>query len=81
MATTPKIIVVGGGLAGLAATIKIAEAGGHVDLFSIRSSAHIPYALRGESTRPKISKAKATPPGNTLTTPSTAATFSLTSLR
>jgi len=35
MATTPKIIVVGGGLAGLAATIKIAEAGGHVALFSI----------------------------------------------
>src|ERR1051325_4165815 len=35
MATTPKIIVVGGGLAGLAATIKIAEAGGHVNLFSI----------------------------------------------
>src|SRR6201985_141064 len=31
----PKIIVVRGGLAGLAATIKIAEAGGHVDLFSI----------------------------------------------
>ena len=35
MATNPKIIVVGGGLAGLAATIKIAEAGGNVDLFSI----------------------------------------------
>jgi succinate dehydrogenase / fumarate reductase flavoprotein subunit len=35
MATNPKIIVVGGGLAGLAATIKIAEAGAHVDLFSI----------------------------------------------
>jgi succinate dehydrogenase / fumarate reductase flavoprotein subunit len=35
MALNPKIIVVGGGLAGLAATIKIAEAGGHVDLFSI----------------------------------------------
>jgi succinate dehydrogenase / fumarate reductase, flavoprotein subunit len=35
MATSPKIIVVGGGLAGLAATIKIAEAGGHVDLFSV----------------------------------------------
>jgi succinate dehydrogenase / fumarate reductase, flavoprotein subunit len=33
--TTPKIIVIGGGLAGLAAVIKIAEAGGHVDLFSI----------------------------------------------
>ena len=34
-ATNPKIVVVGGGLAGLAAVIKIAEAGGHVDLFSI----------------------------------------------
>jgi succinate dehydrogenase / fumarate reductase, flavoprotein subunit len=32
---TPKIIVVGGGLAGLSAVIKIAEAGGTVDLFSI----------------------------------------------
>ena len=31
----PKIIVVGGGLAGLAAVIKIAEMGGQVDLFSI----------------------------------------------
>jgi succinate dehydrogenase / fumarate reductase flavoprotein subunit len=35
MATTPRIIVVGGGLAGLSAVIKIAEAGGKVDLFSI----------------------------------------------
>src|SRR5579859_7398865 len=35
MATASKIIVVGGGLAGLAAVIKIAEAGGNVDLFSI----------------------------------------------
>ena len=35
MASTPKIIVVGGGLAGLAAVIKIAEMGGQVDLFSI----------------------------------------------
>ena len=35
MAAAPKIIVVGGGLAGLAAVIKIAEAGGRVDLFSI----------------------------------------------
>jgi len=32
---SPRIIVVGGGLAGLAAVIKIAEAGGAVDLFSI----------------------------------------------
>jgi succinate dehydrogenase / fumarate reductase flavoprotein subunit len=31
----PRIIVIGGGLAGLAAVIKIAEAGGTVDLFSI----------------------------------------------
>jgi succinate dehydrogenase / fumarate reductase, flavoprotein subunit len=35
MASTPRIIVVGGGLAGLAAVIKIAEVGGQVDLFSI----------------------------------------------
>ena len=35
MASTPKIIVIGGGLAGLAAVIKIAEMGGNVDLFSI----------------------------------------------
>jgi succinate dehydrogenase / fumarate reductase, flavoprotein subunit len=35
MASIPKIIVVGGGLAGLSAVIKIAEMGGHVDLFSI----------------------------------------------
>ena len=35
MATTPKIIVVGGGLAGLSAVIKIAEMGGQCDLFSM----------------------------------------------
>ena len=35
MAKAPKIIVVGGGLAGLAAAIKVVEAGGQVDLFSI----------------------------------------------
>jgi succinate dehydrogenase / fumarate reductase, flavoprotein subunit len=35
MASNPKIIVIGGGLAGLAAVIKIAEMGGNVDLFSI----------------------------------------------
>src|SRR6476661_5037632 len=35
MATNPKILVIGGGLAGLAATIKIAEMGAEVDLFSI----------------------------------------------
>jgi len=33
--SNPKITVVGGGLAGLSAAIKIAEMGGHVDLFSI----------------------------------------------
>jgi succinate dehydrogenase / fumarate reductase flavoprotein subunit len=35
MAAAPRIIVIGGGLAGLASVIKIAEAGGTVDLFSI----------------------------------------------
>src|SRR5246500_1501143 len=35
MTSNPKIIVIGGGLAGLSAVIKIAEMGGHVDLFSI----------------------------------------------
>ncbi len=35
MAAAPRIIVVGGGLAGLSSVIKIAEAGGTVDLFSI----------------------------------------------
>ncbi|MBC7544501.1 MAG: succinate dehydrogenase flavoprotein subunit [Candidatus Sericytochromatia bacterium] len=35
MAATPRIIVVGGGLAGLMATIKVAEAGVPVDLFSL----------------------------------------------
>ena len=35
MALQPKIIVIGGGLAGLSAVIKIAEMGGNVDLFSI----------------------------------------------
>src|SRR5881397_1121736 len=35
MLSNPRIIVVGGGLAGLSAVIKIAEMGGQVDLFSI----------------------------------------------
>jgi succinate dehydrogenase / fumarate reductase flavoprotein subunit len=35
MTSKPKIIVIGGGLAGLSAGIKIAEMGGQVDLFSI----------------------------------------------
>jgi len=35
MANNPRVIVVGGGLAGLAAVIKIAEKGGNVDLFSV----------------------------------------------
>jgi len=33
--TTPRIIIVGGGLAGLSAAIKVAEAGAKVDLFSL----------------------------------------------
>ncbi|HYE24871.1 MAG TPA: succinate dehydrogenase flavoprotein subunit [Clostridia bacterium] len=35
MAANPRIIIVGGGLAGLSAAIKVAEMGGQVDLFSI----------------------------------------------
>src|SRR5437667_5778669 len=35
MAANPKIILIGGGLAGLSAAIKIAEMGGQVELFSI----------------------------------------------
>jgi succinate dehydrogenase / fumarate reductase flavoprotein subunit len=35
MANTPNVIIVGGGLAGLAAAIKVAEKGHHVDLFSV----------------------------------------------
>ena len=35
MASNPRIIVIGGGLAGLSAVIKIAEMGGQVELFSI----------------------------------------------
>src|SRR6202171_3051148 len=35
MASTPRLIVVGGGLAGLMATVKIAELGAAVDLFSV----------------------------------------------
>ncbi len=35
MASNPRIIVIGGGLAGLATVIKIAEMGADVDLFSI----------------------------------------------
>src|ERR1700693_691831 len=35
MPAVPKIIVIGGGLAGLSAVIKIAEMGAHVDLLSI----------------------------------------------
>src|SRR5229473_1155710 len=41
----PKIIVVGGGLAGLAAVIKIAEMGGEVDLFSIVPVKRTPEGL------------------------------------
>jgi succinate dehydrogenase / fumarate reductase, flavoprotein subunit len=35
MASNPKVIIIGGGLAGLSAAIKIAEMGAQVDLFSI----------------------------------------------
>ncbi|MEM6504086.1 MAG: FAD-binding protein, partial [Planctomycetota bacterium] len=35
MADTPRVIIVGGGLAGLAAAVRVAEAGVKVDLFSM----------------------------------------------
>src|SRR5262249_25417136 len=49
MATGIKIAVVGGGLAGLAAAMKIAEAGHHVELFSVvpRKRSHSVLAQGG----------------------------------
>ena len=46
MAAAPRIIVVGGGLAGLSSVIKIAEAGGTVDLFSIVPVKAVALGLR-----------------------------------
>ena len=78
----PKIIVVGGGLAGLMATIRVAEAGVPVDLFSIvpvkRSHS---VCAQGGINAAKTRRAKAIPLGNILTTPFTAAIFSLIKLR
>jgi len=72
----PKIIVVGGGLAGLSASIKIAEAGGNVDLFSVVpvKRSHSVCAQGG------INAAK-TLPGSTSITRFMAATSWPTSLR
>ena len=42
MKSTKKIIVVGGGLSGLMATIKICESGGIVDLFSYCPVKNVP---------------------------------------
>ena len=82
MASTPKIIVVGGGLAGLSAVIKIAEMGAQVDLFSIvpvkRSHS---VCAQGGINAAKNLKARATPPGSTLTTRCSAATSLPTSPR
>jgi len=51
----PKIIVIGGGLAGLSAVIKIAEMGANVDLFSIvPRSVRTPYVRRAASTPRRI---------------------------
>jgi len=41
----PKIIVVGGGLAGLMATIRVAESGVPVDLFSIVPGEAVAFGL------------------------------------
>jgi succinate dehydrogenase / fumarate reductase flavoprotein subunit len=76
MAATPRIIVVGGGLAGLAAVIKIAEAGGTVDLFSIVpvKRSHSVCAQGGINAAKNLKGEGDDAPGSTSTTPSTAAT-------
>ena len=80
MAASPRIIVIGGGLAGLSAVDQNRR--GRRQRWtcfpSSRSSGRTACARRAASTRPKTSKAKATPAGSTLTTPSTAATSSPT---
>ena len=72
----PRIIVVGGGLAGLAAVIKIAEAGGTVDLFSIvpvkRSHS---VCAQGGINAAKNLKGEGDTTGSTSTTRSMAAIF------
>jgi len=70
----PKIIIVGGGLAGLMATIKVAEAGVPVDLFSIvpvkRSHS---VCAQGGINAAKNQKGEGDTRPNTLTTRFTAA--------
>ena len=72
----PRIIVIGGGLAGLAAVIKIAESGGNVDLFSIvpvkRSHS---VCAQGGINAAKNLKGEATQRTSILTTRFMAATF------
>ena len=72
-----RVLVVGGGLAGLAATMKLAELGIDVDLMSLvpvkRSHS---VCAQGASTASTISRgSKATTSGCTSTTPFTAAIF------
>lgn len=73
---TSDIIIVGGGLAGLMATIKAAEAGAHVHLFSLvpvkRSHS---VCAQGGINGAVNTKVRATPLGSILTTLSMAVTF------
>lgn len=77
-----NIIVVGGGLAGLMATIKAAEAGVHVHLFSLvpvkRSHS---VCAQGGINGAVNTKGEETHPGFTLMIRSMAGTFWPTSLR
>lgn len=77
-----KIIVVGGGLAGLMAVVKAAEAGVHVDLFSLvpvkRSHS---VCAQGGINGAVNTKGKATRHGSILTIRYTAGTSSRTNLR
>jgi len=71
-----KIAIVGGGLAGLAAAMRIAEAGHAVDLFSwCRVKRSHSVCAQGGINGAVNTKAKVILPGNISTTPSTAATF------
>lgn len=76
------IIIVGGGLAGLMATIKAAESGAHVHLFSLvpvkRSHS---VCAQGGINGAVNTKGEETRPGSILMIPSTAATSWPTSLR
>ena len=79
-----RVMIVGGGLAGLAAAMQLAELGIDVDLMSLTpvKRSHSVCAQGRHQQRQRASRAsRATTSGCTSTTPSTAATFCSTSRR